>query len=353
LETAKETDMAFKAARLLAKAPQLHAAYLYRVGRGRSAAQRRIILSLLLFFAWILAASLYLKIERESAVAQLDLLNRYAFLLAGLGAVAASTLVARRRALDRKDASRSWTAALPMATAAAHWQAVAIEFAAVSPLVAFVAAVFAGLGVVAVLFAAAPSPIVASAASMGGVVLGALVGHWMPAPKEAQEYEGSRYVPHRRRALPAIPAGSLSALGLWPVRRMFASARPKAVVRATVPIILFMPLGSTADTAMLVLGLCAVVAAAVLLAVAAVSVSAQVARWLAPLPVAANLLAKSILMRAIGLMLCAAAAQAWLLWMLKTPLSRCIASGASTFLAASLLAIGASARTLAGKERHR
>jgi hypothetical protein len=343
--------MALKAGRLLAMAPQLHAAYLFWSSRGRPTAQRRIILSMVLWSAWIIAASLYLKLERGAAVSLLDLLSRYAFLLAGLGAVAASTLVSRSRALERKTASRSWTAALPIGPTAAKWQATAIGFGPVLTLGALVVAVFSGLDLASLMYDEVPAPVLPGATALGGVVLGALFGHWVPAPKEAQLYEGSRYVPHRRRSLPALPAGSLSALGLWPVRQMFASARPKTVARATVPIILFMPLGSSADLAMLVLGLCAVVGAIVLLATSAVSVSGRVARWLTPLPVASSLLVRSVLTRAIGLMLCAAALQAWLLWLLKTPLSRCIAVAVLTFLASSLLAIGAG--SMAGKGRRR
>ena len=344
--------MAFKAERLLAMAPQLHAAYLFWSSRGRPAAQRRIILSSVLWLAWILAATLYLKFERGAALSLLDLLSRYAFLLAGLGAVAASTLVSRRRAVERKDAPRSWTAALPVTPGAAKWQAVAIEFAPVLALGALVAAVYLGLALAALLYDVT-APLLPGATVLGGVVLGALFGHWMPAPKDAELYEGSRYVPHRRRALPAIPSGSLSPLGLWPVRQMFASARPKTVARATVPILLCMPLGSKADVAMLVLGLCTVVGAIVVLAAAAVAVSGRVADWLKPLPVASSLLLRSVLTRMIALILCAAVLQAWLLWMLKTPLSRCIALGVLTFLASSSLAIGASAVKMAGKDRRR
>ena len=59
----------------------------------------------------------------------------------------------------------------------------------------------------------------------------------------------------------------LSALGSWPVRQMFAWAQPKIVARAMIPILVMMPLGTTADAAMVVIALFGVVGALLLIVV--------------------------------------------------------------------------------------
>jgi hypothetical protein len=187
-----------------------------------------------------------------------------------------------------------------------------------------------------------PAPLSAWGAMTGGVMLGTALSYWMPAPKEEELYEGSRYVPHRRRAQTPIPTGSLSALGSWPVRQMFANARPKAVARACLPIIVLMPMGSTADVAMIVMGLFVAAGALVLSATSVISVSAKAARWLGPLPLDSGLLARRLLMRTLVAMLCATVIGSWLLWVMGTPVNRCITGGSLALIGSSLLAIGGS-----------
>jgi hypothetical protein len=196
-----------------------------------------------------------------------------------------------------------------------------------------------------------PAPISAWGAMTAGVMLGTALSYWMPAPKEGELYEGSRYVPHRRRAETPIPTGSLSALGSWPVRQMFASARPKAVARACLPIIMLMPMGSTADVAMIVMGLFVAAGALVLLATSVISVSAKAARWLRPLPLDSGLLARRLLMRTLAAMFCATVIGSWLLWVMGTPGNRCITGGTLALIGSSLLAIGGSLLPIVGKHR--
>jgi len=337
--------------RWLTRAPQLLTAYLVWVNRGGPAARRAYTVALTFFIAWTLAASAYLQTDRAAALSTLAWLHRHTLFLAGISAFAAGILVSRRRALNKKEASRSWTAALPMKRSTAKWQAIAIESAPALAIVGLLAAAFGDLCVIAFFRPDIPAPISAWGAMTGGVVLGTALSYLMPAPKEEERYEGSRYVPHRRRAATPIPTGSLSALGSWPVRQMFASARPKAVARASLPIIVLMPMGSTADVAMLVMGLFVAVGALALLGTSAISVSAKAARWLRPVPVGSGLLARRLLMRTLAVMLCATVIGSWLLWVMGTPVNRCITGGALTLIASTVLAVSGSLFTIARNHR--
>jgi hypothetical protein len=337
--------------RWLTQAPQLLTAYLVWVNRGGAAARRACTVGMTLFIAWTLAASVYFQTDRAAALATLAWVQGHILFLGGISAFAAGILVSRRRVLNKIAASRSWTAALPTKRSTAKWQAIAIESSPALTIVGLLAAAFGGLSVIVHFQADTPAPISAWGAMTGGVVLGTALSYLMPAPKEAELYEGSRYVPHRRRAATPIPTGSLSALGSWPVRQMFASARPKAVARASLPIIVLMPMGSTADVAMLVMGLFVAVGALVLLGTSVISVSAKAARWLQPVPVGSGLLARRLLMRTLAVMFCVTVAGSWLLWVLGTPVDRCIAGGALTLIGGSVLAVSGSLVTIAGKRR--
>jgi hypothetical protein len=160
--------------------------------------------------------------------------------------------------------------------------------------------------------------------------------------KQEENYEGSRYVPHRRRAETPIPPGSLSALGTWPLRQLFASARPKTISRAMVLVLLSVPLGSTAADAMLAIGLLTAIGSLVLLVAATISVSAKASRWLTPLPLGSGLLARKTLIPALAFMLCASCIESWLTWVLGSPVGRCIAIGMETFLASVIVAAAGS-----------
>jgi hypothetical protein len=175
-----------------------------------------------------------------------------------------------------------------------------------------------------------------------GIVVGALVSYWVPAPKVVELPPGSRYVPHRGAvgANGFIP--SLSALGKWPIRQMFASARPKAVARAVMPILLLMPLGSSADSAMIVIAIFAVSGALVLLLSSTISVSRTGCRWLLPLPLRSALLARSLLLRPLALIVLATSADAWLLWVGGARIAQSVTVGAMTLIASSLVAVGGS-----------
>jgi hypothetical protein len=179
-----------------------------------------------------------------------------------------------------------------------------------------------------------------------GIVAGAWLSYLAPAPKAIDLPPGSRYVPHRRRVGLSAPNPSLSALGRWPVRQMFASARPKAVARAVMPILLLIPLGSSADTAMLVIAMFAVLGAVLLLVRATISVSKASCRWLQPLPLRAAVLARYLLIRPLAVILVAASTAAWLFWVMGVAPGEAVTRGAFLMMLSSAIAAAGSLATI-------
>jgi hypothetical protein len=102
------------------------------------------------------------------------------------------------------------------------------------------------------------------------------------------------------------------------VRHVFASARPDAVARATIPILVLMPLGTFADAAMLVLAIAAVSAATLMFIGAAFTVYTRSKTWLLPLPVRGAALARYVVLRPLAAAGFAAVTLAWLLWVFHT-----------------------------------
>jgi hypothetical protein len=186
-----------------------------------------------------------------------------------------------------------------------------------------------------------------------GVVVGAMAGYWVPVPKPIEVPPGSRYVPRPRMLGARPPAPSLSALGRWPVRQMFASARPKAVSRAVLPILLMIPLGSTAAAAMLAIAISAVLGAVLLLVSAIIRVSKESGRWLQPLPLRRALLARHLLIRPLTVIVAAALIAAWLLWVMGSPPTQALKYALSLLALSSSVAlvggVAAISRTRAGQ----
>ena len=323
--------------RWLAKAPVLLTAYLAWVNRGRRRGRGGLSAALGLFVAWVSAVSIYVHAERAAALSTLSWLDRHDLSWATICAMAAAALVSRRRALNQMAASHSWTAALPVGPSTAKWQAILVDSVPARGLACLLASTFGTLSLIGLVDAGIPAPMITWAATTGGVVLGAGIGCLLPAARQEEMYEGSRYVPHRRRVKAPVPTGSLSALGSWPVRQMFAGARPKTVTRAIMPVLLLVPLGSAAADAMVAIGLLAAMGALVLLVAAAISVSAKASRWLKPLPIGRGLLARRTLTSALACMFCAAALASWLISVLGSPVARGIAIGVLA-LAAGLIA---------------
>jgi hypothetical protein len=324
--------------RWLAKAPVLLSAYIVWVNRGRQRRRRGLSAALVLSIAWMAVASIYVHAHRAAAISTLAWFHRHDLFWATISAIVAAVLVSRRRALNQIAASRTWTAALPVERSTVKWQAIVVDSAPALVLACALAAMFGSLSL-ALFDAGIPAPIITWAATTGGIVLGAGLSYLLPSARPEELYESSRYVPHRRRAETPIPTGSLSALGSWPVRQMFGNARPKTIARAMIPILLSVPLGSTAADAMLAIGLLTAIGALVLLVTATISVSAKASRWLKPLPIAPGLLARRTLIPALAFMFCATAIESWLIWMLGSPVARCIATGVLTLVASMIFTV--------------
>lgn len=269
--------------------------------------------------AWLVAVALAVRFRPDAFTATIGWLRQHSIVLAGVCGVLSGVVVLRRRASNREESRRSWTAALPIDAAAARWQAFAIETLPAVQMACLLTVVFVGVS----------GGLLPWAATIGGVAVGAVVSYLMPLARPEYLPEGSRYVPHRRRAGARLPVGSLSALGFWPVRQMFASARPKAVARAIMPILMLMPLGTQADAALLVLGVSAVIGALVLLVSAVSSVSRTAVRWLQPLPLAPATLAQEIATPALIVICCGAAIQSGLLALMGASAFRCVEMGAA------------------------
>jgi len=339
---------------MLRNAPRLMAGYLAWLNRRRDNPRRHLLLAAALVAAWAITAALLIVTAQPATAAGLAWVYRHQFLLAGLAACTTAALVARRHATERSEAARSWLAALPVRRTAARWESLAIA-AAPALGVIFIVAAAGGTAWMWSLFASDPAQGALAPtwlAVTAGVVAGAMTGYLVPAQKPTEVAPGSRYVPRPRVLGARPPAPSLSALGQWPVRQMFASARPKAVSRAVLPILLTIPLGSTAGAAMLDIAMCAVLGAVLLLVSAITRVSRQSARWLQPLPLPRALLARRLLVRPLAVIVAAALIAAWLLWVMGSPPTQALKYGFSLLVVSSLVAVMGSAaaisRTRAG-----
>jgi hypothetical protein len=269
---------------------------------------------------WLVSLAFLLASRPVTRAAMLAWVFRHRWHLAGPVAVLVASVVSRRRATLRATAPRSWLAALPVTRRRARLEALVIETQPALLTLGLLTVAFATfLGVAA--FAVptvVPRAAAAWSALAGGVLIGAAVSYLVPLPKPVEPTPGSRYVPQRRptRAAPVVP--SLRSLGLWPVRALFAGLRPQAVTRVAIPILLLMPLGTTADVAMLVIGICADLGAMLLLMGAMVRVHGAARRWLRPLPAAPQRLSRQILMRPALVLLGGIAVAAWLLWLVRS-----------------------------------
>jgi hypothetical protein len=253
--------------------------------------------------------------ERDLVARALTWLRPHSLVCGGLAAIASAFQVARRRVLKRAEFARSWLAAAPIRASTARWEALIIEtFPAMAALV--VLTVFAlSMGLVLVFAGGGQSvPLFAVWATLSaGVAIGIVVSYAMPTPRPVDLPPGSRYVPHNKAGRTAKIRPSLATLGAWPVRQMFAWAQPKMVARATLPILVMMPMGTTADAAMGVIAVFGVNGALVLLCMAAARLSHLVRRWMAPLPVRAGVVMRAFLLPTFGVMVGASTVEGLLL----------------------------------------
>jgi hypothetical protein len=267
--------------------------------------------------------------QRVGVAQAIDWLRLHDLACGGLTAVASAFQVARRRVLKRAEFARSWLAAVPVRPSTARWEALIIEtLPATAALVALtVLTLSCGLVLAFDRGGHGGSLLAVWAYFCAGVAIGATVSYAMPAPKPVFLPPGSRYVPRKRAHRAAEIRPSLAALGLWPVRQMFAWAQPKMVARATILVLIMMPLGSTADVAMVVIAVFGVSGALVLLWMAALSASRLVRPWMAPLPVRAGVVTRALLLPTFGVMVGAGAVESLLLLALDASYRMSAAAG--------------------------
>lgn len=276
---------------------------------------RRIIKILCLVLVGAAVAATWLAwVHRESVAAACQQLSAHRVMIAVLAGIASAALVSRQRSAYAARARRSWVAALPMSRRALWVEGLTVQLA---PLIATLALVLgAALATAATLAMGglpASASLIACGASLAGALLGAAGGLLIPLPKPLLPYPGSRYVPHRathgRRPVPSV-----SSLGIWPIRRMFALLQPKTLSRMLLPVLAMMPLGSSAATAMIWIGIFGTLTAGVFL-VGSVAWVVKVARqWLKPLPLSLQRLSWVAAIRSAIVMAGLGAAAKWLAW---------------------------------------
>jgi hypothetical protein len=317
---------------------RLRAAGLIRRNRNARVKARERIVALLCLGAMI--ALLWMQSEITAQV--LTWLRLHSLICGCAAAIASALQVARRRVLTRAEFAKSWLAAVPIRPSTARWEALLIETFPAAAAVVALTAVCLTAGVVLALSRRADyvSLLTVWGCLSAGVAIGAIASYAIPAPKPHDLPPGSRYVPHARPRRAARIRPSLSALGYWPVRQMFAWAQPKMVSRATIPILLSMGLGTTADAAMIVIALSGVMGALLLLLPAVISTSALVRRWIAPLPVRAGVMMRAFLSPTIGVILGASTLESLLLLVLDVSMRSSARVGICTAVLGCLMALG-------------
>jgi hypothetical protein len=315
----------------MAYAPRLMTAYMILLNQKTRSRLRRAAIAGTLACIGALAAAL-LMVERGPIAQMLDWLRHHGPMAAGLTAMASAAAVARRRVLTRAEFARSWLGAVPTRATAARWESLILEAAPAGAAMVVLVIIFS--------LAASRAALVVCAWLSGGVILGAIVSYAIPAPKPQDLPPGSRYVPHLRIGKASAMRPSLKSLGQWPVRRMFARAQPQMVARAIVPVLVMMPLGATADNAMVVVCLFLVAGSLSLLIPAVISVSALVRRWMAPLPVTTDSLMRTYLLPSLGTIVGAGAVAAWLLFILGASGLASVAAGLGAAVLGVLIVIG-------------
>jgi hypothetical protein len=317
--------------------PRLAAARLIRANRSAAGKIRRRVIAAA---AYALIMGL-LWARREWLASAIEWLRLHSVVCAGLAGVATAMQVARRRVLKRAEFARSWLAAVPIA-ASARGEALIIEtFPATAALVLLLMmAVSCGVILAASHAGSGGSLLPLWAAMSAGVAVGVIFSYAIPAPKPAEPPPGSRYVPHQKSNRAAKIRPSLASLGAWPVRQMFAWAQPKMVARATLPILIMMPLGTTADQALGAVAVFAVTGSLVLLWTAAVSLSRRAYRWVAPLPVRTVAVTRAFLLPTMSVMAGASAVEFLLLLTFDVSYRTAAVVGIVTSLTGCLATLG-------------
>jgi hypothetical protein len=291
--------------------PRLITVRLIRLNRSSQLKTRRRIIAAAGF--GVMIALMW--VQRDAVAYALTWVRLHSLVCGGLAAVASAIQVGRRRVLKRQEFARSWLAAVPTRRLQARWEALIIETLPATTALVVLTVLGLSAGLVLAFAGGRQSGALFSVwATLGvGVAIGVVVGYAMPTPKPVDSPPGSRYVPHHNANRAAKIRPSLAALGALPVRQMFAWAQPKMVARATVPILLMMPMGTNADVAMGAIAVFGVNGALVLLCMAAIRLSDRVRRWMAPLPARPGVLTRTFLLPTFAVLVGASAFEGLLL----------------------------------------
>ena len=290
-------------------APRLAAAKLIRLNRRKRA---RIKNSAVLLSLAVLIALLWAEV---TVPLPLKWLRLHAPLCAGFAAIASAILIARRRALKRAEFARSWLAAVPVSASTARWESLLIEtFPAIAAIGSLAMLSISYMLVLAITKRADfLAPFVVWATLSGGIAAGVIGSFLVPQPKPVDLPPGSRYVPHQKLRRPAKFRPAFSALGTWSIRQAFAWAQPKIVSRAALPILIIMPMGTTADSAMVVIAIFGMFGLLLLVWTGVIAVSGLARGWLAPLPARSGEVIRAFLLPACAVIIAASAIEALLL----------------------------------------
>ncbi|HEX3398291.1 MAG TPA: hypothetical protein VHS76_16420 [Steroidobacteraceae bacterium] len=324
-------------------APRLAAAKLVRLNRRTrlqvSAVAVLLCLGMLIALFWA---------ERDFFNPALKWLRLHGLLCAILAAIASAVLIARRRALKRAEYARSWLAAVPVRVGAARWESLAIETLPALAAMGLLAVLSVACSLVLAFAARADilTPLAIGAYLCGGIAAGIVGSYLVPQPKPVVLPPGSRYVPHQKVRRAAGIQPSLRALGAWPARQMFAWAQPKIVSRALIPILVMMPMGTTADAAMVVIAMFATFSALLLLWSAVILASRAARSWLAPLPARRGVVIRAFLLPTCALIVAAGATEALLLLVFNVSYRTSALLGICTAVIGCLTAGGALAWNL-------
>lgn len=314
-------------------APRLAAAKLIRRNRHLrgGSTSRAILVAVAVLCALCWAESM--------AAPPLQWLRLHGLLCAAFAAVGSAVMIARRRALKRAEFARSWLAAVPVGAWTARWETLLIETLPAIAVIGLltVAAISDALVLALKKSADVLAPFGVWGIFTGGIAAGVIGSFLIPQPKAADLAPGSRYVPHRKSNTAAKIQPSLGALGTWPIRQAFAWAQPKIVSRAIVPVLVMMPLGTTADSAMVVIALFGIFGALSLVGSGVISASRLARRWLAPLPVRPGEVVRAFLLPACTSIVTASVIEALLLLVVHVPYRMSAEVGAWTAVLGCLM----------------
>lgn len=294
-------------------APRLAAAKLILLNRRLRAGVKPA--SALLLCVGVLMILFWLE---ATVVPPLNWLRLHGVLCAGITAVAGAFMIARRRALKRAEFARSWLAAVPVRASTARWESLLIETLPAIAAIGLLSIASSSYALVLLIGKREIFALVAVWAYFSaGIAVGVIGSFLIPQPKPVDLPPGSRYVPHAKSRRAAKIRPTLSALGSWPIRQAFAWAQPKIVSRAIIPILVMMPLGTTADTAMVVIGLSGIIGALLLVWLGVISASRLARRWLMPVPVRSAKVIRAFLPPVCAVIVAASAIEALLLVVLN------------------------------------